>query len=86
MRSRWEQPLGKTLDLQCQNRAMTLSSRKSRVLGNMHVFVARQNDVLNMQLVSLLSWNNPSSEAVTIYRHLNAKGKHLLDDEGVYNI
>ena len=52
----------------------------------MHVFVARQNDVLNMQLVSLLSWNNPSSEAVTIYRHLNAKGKHLLDDEGVYNI
>ena len=51
----------------------------------MQVFVARQNDVLNMQLVSLLSWNNPSSETITIYRHLKAKEKHLLDDEGVYN-
>ena len=70
-----------------------MSSGKSRVVGNMHDFVACQIDVLNKQLVSPLSWNNPLSETslgesyiLTIYRHLDAKEKHLLDAEGVYNI
>ena len=59
----------------------------------MHDFVACQIDVLNKQLVPPLSWNNPLSETslgesyiLTIYRHLDAKEKHLLDAEGVYNI
>ena len=59
----------------------------------MHDFVACQIDVLNKQLVSPLSWNNPLSETLlgesyilTIYRHLDAKEKQLLDAEGVYNI
>ena len=69
-----------------------MSSGKSRVAGNMHVFVACQMDVLNKQLVSPLSWDNPLSETsldesyiLTIYRHLDAKEKHFLDAEGVYN-
>ena len=59
----------------------------------MHLFVACQIDVLNKQLVSPLSWNKPLSEIssgesyiLTIYRYLDAKKKHLLDAEGVYNI
>ena len=59
----------------------------------MHLFVACQIDVLNKQLVSPLSWNNPLSEVslgesyiLTIYRYLDAKKKHPLDAEGVYNI
>ena len=69
-----------------------MSSGKSRAAGNMHVFVACQMDVLNKQLVSPLSWDNPLSETsldesyiLTIYRHLDAKEKHFLDAEGVYN-
>ena len=72
---------------------MTLSSRKPRAVGNMHVFVACQIDVVNKQLVSPLSWNNPLSETsfgnsyiLTIYRHLDVKVKHPLDVEGVYNM
>ena len=93
MRSWWEQPLGKTLELQCQNRATTPFSGKKRVVCNMHVFAVCQIDVLNKQLVSLLSWNNLLSETslgesyiITIYRHLDVNEKHLLDAEGVYNI
>ena len=59
----------------------------------MDVFVACQIDVLNKQLASPLSWNNPLSETslgesyiLTTYRHLDAKEKHFLDVEGVYNI
>ena len=90
MRSWWEQPLGKNLDLQCQNRAMTLSSGKSGVVGNMHVFVAYQIDVLNKQFVSPISRNNQLSETsigesyiLTICRHLDAKEENFLDTEGV---
>ena len=59
----------------------------------MHVFVVCQIDVVNKQLVSPLNWNNPLSETslgesyiLTIYRHLDAKEKHSLDVEGVYNM
>ena len=59
----------------------------------MHVVVACQIDVLGKQLVSPLIWNNPLSKTwldesyiLTICRHLDGKGKHLLDAEGVYNI
>ena len=38
-----------------------MSLGKSRVVGNMHVFVVCQID-FNMQLVSQLSWNNPLLE------------------------
>ena len=56
----------------------------------MHVFVACQIDVVNKQLVSPLSCNNPLSETLgesyilTIYSHLDVKEKHSLDIEGVY--
>ena len=36
--------------------------KKSRVVDNIHVFAVCQIDVLNKKFVSLLSWNNPSSE------------------------
>ena len=59
----------------------------------MHVFVACEIDVLKKQLVSPLSSNNPLPETLlgesyilTIYRNLDAKEKHLLDAERVYNI
>ena len=42
----------------------------------MHIFVPCQIDVLNKQLVS----------PVMSYRHLDAKEKHTLDIEGVYNM
>ena len=35
------------LNLQCLNNVMTLSSGKSRAVGNIHVFVACQIDVFN---------------------------------------
>ena len=70
-----------------------MSAGKSRAVGNMHGSVACQIDILNTQLGSPLSWNNPLSETplgesyiLTIYRHLNAKEKHFLDVERVYNI
>ena len=70
-----------------------MSSGKSRVVGNMHVFVACEIDALKKQLVSPLSWNNPLSETslgesyiLTIYRNIEAKEKHLLDTDGVCNI
>ena len=69
-----------------------MSSGKSRAVGNMDLFVACQIDVLNKQIVSPHSWNNPLSETLdesyilTIYRHLDAKEKHFLDAERVYNI
>ena len=69
-----------------------MSSGKSIAVGNMHVFVACQIDVLNKQLVSSLGWNNPLSETLgesytlTIYRHLDAKEKHFLNAEGLYKI
>ena len=61
----------------------------------MQVFVVCQIDVLNKQLVSPLIWNDQLSEIsleftytyiLTIYTHLDAKKKHFLDVEGVYNI
>ena len=52
-----------------------------------------QIDVLNKQLVSPVSWNNLLSETsfgesciLMIYKHLDAKEKHFVDVEGVYNI
>ena len=66
-----------------------MSSRKPRVVGNMHVFVDCKIDVVNKQLVSPLSSNNLLSETLlgepyilTIYRHLDAKEKHSLGVEG----
>ena len=66
---------------------------KPRAIGNMHVFVACQIDVVNKQLVSPLSWNNLLSETsldesyiLTICRYLDAKDNHSLDAEGVYNM
>ena len=80
------------MDPQCQNIAMTLSSGKTRAIGNMHVFVSYQINVVNKQLVSTLTWNNPVAETSTgesyklmIYGHLYAKGKHL-NVEGVGSI
>ena len=65
-----------------------MSSAKPRVVGNIHVFVACQIEVVNKQL----SWNKPLSEtslseshSVTIYKHVDAKEKHSLDVEGIYN-
>ena len=52
---------------------MTLPSGKSRAVGNMLVFVACQIDVLNKQLVSPFSWNNPLSET--------SVGKSLKSDD-----
>ena len=59
----------------------------------MHVFEVCRIHVSNKQLTSPLSWNNALSETslgdsfiLTIYRHLDAKEKLLLDAEGVYNI
>ena len=70
-----------------------MSSWKLRVLSNMPVFVASQIDVFNRQLVSPLSWNNPlleisldESYILAIYKHPDAKEKHLLDAKEVYNI
>ena len=69
-----------------------MPSGKSRVIGNMHVFVTCQIDVLSKQIVSPVR-NNPLSETsldesyiLTIYRHPDAKEKHLLDAKEVYNI
>ena len=52
-----------------------MSSGISRVVGNMLAFVACQIDILNKQLISPLSGNNPLSETsldgsyiLTIYR------------------
>ena len=66
-----------------------MSSGKSSAVGNMHNFLACKIDVVNKQLVSTLSWNNPLSETpfdesniLTDYKHLDAKKKH----EGVYNM
>ena len=39
-----------------------MSSGKPRAAGNKHAFVAYQIDVVNKQLVSPLSWNDPLSE------------------------
>ena len=70
-----------------------MSSGKWRAVGSMHVFVACQIDVLNKQLVSPISWNNllpetslGESYVLMIYKHLDAKEKHFLAVEGVYNI
>ena len=70
-----------------------MSSGKPCAVGNMHVFVACQIDVVNKQLVSSLSWNNSLSETslgesyiLTIYKHLDVKEKHSLDVEEVYSM
>ena len=85
--------LRKNINLQCQNRAMTNVFRKTNSVGNMHVFVPCQIDVVNKQLVSPHSWNNLISETLLgesyvlmIYRHPDVKEKHSLDVEGVYNM
>ena len=39
-----------------------MSSRRPRAVDNMHFFVFCQTDVVNKQLFSLLSWNNPLSK------------------------
>ena len=58
------QHLGETMDFQCQDIAMTLSSGKPKAVGNMHVFVPCQIDVVKKQLVSPHSWNNPLTETL----------------------
>ena len=70
-----------------------MSLEKSGAVGNMHVFVACQIDVMNKQLVSPLTWKNALSETslgksyiLTIYRHLDANEKHSLDGERVCNM
>ena len=70
-----------------------MSLEKSGAVGNMHVFVACQIDVMNKQLVSPLSWKNALSETslgksyiLTIYRHLDANEKHSLDGERFCNM
>ena len=66
-----------------------MSSGKSNVVGHMHDFVACRIDLVNKQLVSPLSGNNPLSETslgesniLSDYRYLDAKEKH----EGIYNM
>ena len=70
-----------------------MSLEKPGAVGNMHVFVACQIDVMNKQLVSPLSWKNALSETssgksyiLTTYRHLDANEKHALDGERVCNM
>ena len=70
-----------------------MSSGKPGTVGNMHVFVVCQIYVVNNQLISPFSWNNPLLETslgepyiLPIYRHLDFKEKHSLDAEGGYNI
>ena len=63
-----------------------MSSGKLRTVGNMRDFVNCQTDVVNKQFVSSLSWNNPLSETWKIYRHLDAKEKHSIDVERIYNM
>ena len=55
--------------------------------------MVRQIDVVNKQLISPLSQNNSLSETslgesyiLTIHRRLDAKDKHSLNVEGVYNM
>ena len=69
-----------------------MSSGKLNAIGNMHVLVPCQIDVVNKQLVFTHSSNNPLSETslsesyiLIIYRHPNYKEKHSLSVEGVYN-
>ena len=59
MRLWWEQLLAKTLDSWCQNRAMTYVFRKITSSRQHAPFVACQIDVVDKELVSPLSWNNP---------------------------
>ena len=47
-----------------------MSSRRSRVVGKMHAFVACQNDVLNKQLVSSISWYNPLPETSLVESYI----------------
>ena len=65
--------------------------KTERAVGNMHFFELCLTDVVNKQLFSPLSWNNPLSKTalgesyiLMINRHLEAKKKHSLDVEGVY--
>ena len=62
LRSWWQQTLGKTLDLQYQNRAMPHVFERPRVVGNMHFFVSCQAGVENKQLFPPLSSNSPLSK------------------------
>ena len=66
---------------------------RPRVVGNMHLFVPCQIDILNKQLVSPLSWNNSLSKRalgepyiLTIDRHVDIKKKHSLGVKEVYKI
>ena len=72
---------------------MTLSSGNPRGVGNIHIYVICQTDVVNKQLVSALSWNNHLSETSFgesyILHHLQrskGQGKYSLDVEGVNNM
>ena len=59
-------------------------SGNPRSVGNMHVFVAGQ---LVSPLVTPLSETSlGESYILTIYRHLDAKKKHSLDVEEIYNM
>ena len=70
----------------------TKSSRQYARLFGLSI-MACQIDVVNKQLVSSLSWNNPASGTslsesymLMIYKHLEFKEKHSLNVEGVYNM
>ena len=68
-----------------------MSLGRPRAADNMHFFVPFKIGVVNKQLFSPLSWNNPlgalgASYMLMINRHLDAKKKHPLVVEGVYNM
>ena len=73
---------------------MTHVLRKTKSAKKRHArFVHCKIYAVNKQLVSPLSWNNPLSKAsigesyiLMIYKYLDAKEKHYLDVEGVYNM
>ena len=86
--------LGKTLDLQWQNRTMTYVFKKNKsCVGNMHFFVPCEIDNVNEQIFSPLTWNNPLSKEVIgesyilmIDRNVDATNKHSLGVERVCNL
>ena len=57
LRKNLESPMGNT-------ERWLISWGKPRAVGNMHVFMTCQIDVVNKQLASLLSWNDPLWETL----------------------
>ena len=91
LRSWWQQPIKKTLDLQWQNRSTTNVFMKTKILKQYAFCMSSQIDVDNKQLVSSFSWNNlflktalSESYILMIDWYLDAKKKNSLDVVGVY--